>query len=66
MEKHCTGSCCNDTDVALDYPILPMSADSTKGLMLVGCCNMILEKLHGKDTIVTVNMFDRNVESLCK
>jgi hypothetical protein len=59
VEEHCTGSCCDDTNVVFNHSILPMRAYSTERLVLVGSVDvLVLKNLGCKDTIVTVDVLD--------
>ena len=62
MEEHCTGSCCDEANVAFNHSVLPMRAYSTERLVLVGSINVVLKNLGCKDTVVTVDVLDRHVE----
>jgi hypothetical protein len=64
MKKHGASACSDHTDVTFNYTILPMSAYTTEGLMLIGGIDMILKSLSSEYSIITVDVSNAHIVTL--
>jgi len=66
MQKHSLCMGYNDTDVALDHAVLPVSTDATERMMLAMNVKVLGKVSRGKYTVVRLNMFYLDIKTCNK
>jgi len=61
IDEHCECAIGDNTNVALNNSILPMCADTTKGMTWTVSIKMLHKFCRGKNSIIRMNMLDVNV-----